>query len=153
MRGTRAIYDPTTSATLIINIDERYLSSIYSTALNREEGDMYIASADGKVVSASETDRVGTQSHFKPGTDLADGAYGSLDDEKAGRSMQVVYYKLHNGGWYLLKEIPLSQYADQILGVQRMLMLVFIVSVLAIFVASFFGFAKSLNRSINYPAK
>lgn len=145
MRGTRAIYDPTTSATLIINIDERYLSSIYSTALNREEGDMYIANADGKVVSASETDRVGTQSHFKPGTDLADGAYGSLDDEKAGRSMQVVYYKLHNGGWYLLKEIPLSQYADQILGVQRMLMLVFIVSVLAIFVASFFWLRKIIK--------
>ncbi|MEK3823406.1 cache domain-containing sensor histidine kinase [Paenibacillus sp. FSL K6-1558] len=145
MRGTRAIYDPNTSATLIFNIDERYLSSIYATALNREEGDMYIASADGMVVSASEADRVGTRSHFKPGEDLENGAYGSLDDEKAGRSMQVVYYKLHDGGWYLLKEIPLSQYADQILGVQRMLMLVFTISVLAIFIASYFWLRKIIK--------
>lgn len=145
MRGTRAIYDPNTSATLIFNIDERYLSSIYSTALNREEGDMYIASADGMVVSASEPDRVGTRSHFKPAGALENGAYGSLDDEKAGRSMQVVYYKLHDGGWYLLKEIPLSQYADQILGVQRMLMLVFTISVLAIFIASYFWLRKIIK--------
>ncbi|WP_342570037.1 sensor histidine kinase [Paenibacillus sp. FSL R5-0749] len=145
MRGTRAIYDPTTSATLIFNIDERYLSSIYATALNSEEGDMYIASADGTIISASEADRVGTQSHFIPGAELTDGAYGSLDDEKAGRSMQVVYYKLHDGGWYLLKEIPLSQYADQILGVQRMLVLVFTISVLAIFIASYFWLRKIIK--------
>ena len=89
MRGTRAIYDPTTSATLIINIDERYLSSIYSTALNSEEGDMYIANAEGTVLSASEADRVGTQSHLKPGVELADGAYGSLDDEKVDAACRL----------------------------------------------------------------
>ena len=59
--------------------------------------------------------------------------------------MQVVYYKLHDGGWYLLKEIPLSQYADQILGVQRMLVLVFTISVLAIFIASYFWLRKIIK--------
>lgn len=143
MRGTRAIYDPTTSATLIFNIDERYLASIYSTALNKEEGDMYVVDEKGVIVSASRPERVGTKSGFVPKG--AAGDYGSYDDKSDDRPMQIVYYRLQMGGWYLLKEIPLSQYSDQIYAVQRMLVFVFLLSVTVIFVVSFFWLRKIIK--------
>ncbi|WP_238652640.1 cache domain-containing sensor histidine kinase [Paenibacillus piscarius] len=144
MRGTRAIYDPTTSATLIFNIDERYLVSIYATALNKAEGDMYIVNGSGRIVSSSVPERIGTSSPFVP--DEQEGVqYGSFDGHSAGRSVQVVYYKLTDGGWYLLKEIPLSQYSEQIYGVQRMLVIVFILSVLVIFIVSYFWLRRIIK--------
>lgn len=144
MRGTKAIYDPNTSATLIFNIDERYLASVYATALNKEEGDMYIVDEAGRVVSASGPERVGSRSSFVPPRE-EEAVYGSYYGRSADRNVQIVYYRLHEAGWYLLKEIPLSQYSDQIYAVQRMLVAVFLLSVLVIFIVSYFWLRKIIK--------
>jgi len=144
MRGTRAIYDPLTSATLIFNIDERYLASIYATALDQEQGDMYIVDENGKIASASRPELVGTHSTFRPPAG-EEGGYGSYDDRTDDRSVQVVYYRMHEAGWYLLKEIPLSQYTDQIFVVQRMLVIVLLLSVAVIFIVSYFWLRKIIK--------
>lgn len=144
MRRTRAIYDPTTSATLIFNIDERYLASIYATALEQNDGDMYIVDEEGIIVSSSRPERIGTRSAYMP-SEQEPGAYGSHVGSLEERELQIVYYKLNNAGWLLMKEIPLNQYSDQIFSLQRMLVLVFLISVLFIFIISYFWLRKIIK--------
>lgn len=144
MRRTRAIYDPRTSATLIFNIDERYLASIYATALGEDDGDMYIVDGSGTVISSSRPERVGSASAFMP-AEQEPGSYGSRVGSQNSQELQIVYYKLNDAGWYMMKEIPLYQYSDQIFSVQRMLVLVFMISLVFIFIVSYFWLRKIIK--------
>lgn len=141
MRRTRAIHDPRMSATLIFNVDERYLASIYATELDRDEGDMYVVDDRGTIVSASRPEKIGTRGSFLP-TEHDPGTYGSY---VGGQDVQIVYYKLHGADWYVMKEIPLGQYSDQIFSVQRMLVVVFLSCVAIIFIVSFFWLRKIIK--------
>ncbi|MBB3111049.1 signal transduction histidine kinase [Paenibacillus phyllosphaerae] len=144
MRGTRAIYDPRISATLIFNIDERYLASIYATSLDANDGEMYIADGDGIILSGSSTARIGSPSLYMP--DPADGqTYGSRDMNKGNERVQVVYYKLQGTDWYVMKEIPLDVYSAQIYKVQRTIAVVFLLSLLVIFIISAFWLNKMVR--------
>ncbi|TLS53690.1 sensor histidine kinase [Paenibacillus antri] len=145
MRGTRAIFDPRISATLIFNIDERYLASIYSASLDANDGEMFIADADGRIVSASRQDRIGSMSPYMP-PDGADGpVYGSHDIVDGSDRVQIVYRKLQDTGWYLMKEIPLNVYSSQIYTVQRMIFLVFLLSLIVILIVSYFWLNKMIR--------
>lgn len=144
MRGTRAIYDPNTSATLIFNIDERYLASLYAASLKPDEGDMYIVDGSGMVLSSSRPEQVGTRAPFVPASSDP-GGYGSFDERSGGRDVQIVYYRMDATDWYLTKEIPLARYSEQIFAVQRLVAIVFLLSVLAIFVASYFWLRRMIR--------
>ncbi|HZG55600.1 sensor histidine kinase [Paenibacillus sp.] len=147
LRGTRAISDPRISATLIFNIDERYLASVYSASLDADDGEMYIADADGTILSASRPERIGTQGPALPdeGVSDAQSAYGSYDDFVDGERVQIVYFRLQDTGWYILREIPLDAFSAQIYAVQRMIVLVFLISLLAIFIVSYFWLNKMIR--------
>lgn len=144
MRRTRAIHDPRMSATLVFNVDERYLASLYATELDRDEGDMYVVDDSGTIVSASRPERIGTRGSFLP-SEHAPGAYGSYTGNRDDIDLQIVYYKLHDADWYVMKEIPLGQYSDQIFTVQRMLAVVFLSCVAVIFIVSFFWLRKIIK--------
>ncbi|WP_260411138.1 sensor histidine kinase [Cohnella xylanilytica] len=144
IRGVRAIYDPKTSATLIFNVDERYLASLYSADLDPSDGDMYIVDAQGNILSGSRPERIGTRSVFRPSEEQA-ADYGSIDDKAGNASYQLVYYKLQDAGWYAVKEIPLKLYSGQILAVQRILIAVFLCSILIMFAVSYFWLRKMIK--------
>jgi Predicted signal transduction protein with a C-terminal ATPase domain len=140
-RGVRPLYDSETSAVLVLVVDENYLSSIYSTALEAGEGDMYIVDERGIVISSSNEADVATSSPYFP---LVEGApdYGSFDNGKATSPMQTVYYKLEHTNWYMVKEIPLNQFSAQIYSLQVLLIVVFLISLIVIFVISYFWLMK-----------
>jgi len=142
LRGTRAIQDPRISATLIFNIDERYLASIYSASLSAKDGEMYIVDGRGTIISSSRPDRVGSLSPLVPERGEA---FGSYDDYNGDVPVQIVYYKLQTSGWYVMKEIPLNQYSAQIYAVQRIIVLVFLLSLLVILIVSYFWLNKMIR--------
>ncbi|MFD0673076.1 sensor histidine kinase [Cohnella sp. GCM10027633] len=142
MRTVRATLRPSAGGVLIFNIDERYLSTIYANDSEANSGDMYIVDGDGRVISAGRPERVGTDSPFMPDNGAS---YGSHDVTRDGSQVQLVYYKLQDSDWYLMKEVPLSQYSHQIYKVQRLLVLVFLVSVLMMFAISYFWLRKMLK--------
>jgi len=145
MRGTRAIYDPRISATLIFNIDERYLASIYSASLDANDGEMFIADADGVVLSASRPERIGSRSPYMPEGGAESAGYGSHDVYNGDQRVQIVYYKLQDTGWYMMREIPLNVYSEQIYAVQRMIVLVFLLSLFVILIVSYFWLNKMIR--------
>jgi len=141
LRGVRSVYEPRTSGTLIFNIDERYLASVYASDLKPEDGDMYIVDRDGVVVSGSSKGKIGTTSAFMPQREGA--SYGSRDEKS--RNVQLVYYKLQDAGWYIVKEVPLRLYTGQIYDMQRVVALFFIVSLLIMFALSYLWLRKIMK--------
>ncbi|MFC3802383.1 sensor histidine kinase [Cohnella sp. GCM10012308] len=142
LRGVRSIYEPRTSGTLIFNIDERYLASMYASDLRPVDGDMFIVDKDGVIVSSNNKEKIGKASPFVPQKEGAP-AYGSRDEK--GGSVQTVYYRLQDADWYILKEVPLGLYADQIYKMQRAVALFFIVSLLIMFALSYVWLRKIMN--------
>lgn len=142
IRGVRPLYESLTSVVLIFNVDELYLSTLYAIELKADTGHMYIVDDNGVIVSSSNKQQVGTQSDYFSFIKNADSfaEYGSFD--AVDESTQIVYYKLNDVNWYMLKEIPLAQFSDQIRSTQIMLVLVILVSLIVIFVISYFWLKK-----------
>ncbi|ANF97334.1 cache domain-containing sensor histidine kinase [Paenibacillus bovis] len=144
IRGVRALYDSQTSATLIFNMDEQYLASTYSASLDMAEGNMYIVNADGQIISGSSPDSVGQQSPYLPPAHET-AAFGSYDAVKNGDPIQIVYYKLQDSDWYMMREVPLGLFSQQIFSVQRIMLLVFGLSILVIFGVSYFSLRRMIR--------
>ncbi|MDF2925373.1 MAG: two-component sensor histidine kinase [Paenibacillaceae bacterium] len=143
-REVRPLFSPLSNAILILNVDEKYLSSIYATSLDASEGKMYIVDAQGVVISSSNQSDVGDVSRYYPFS--PEGAvYGSYDKGKAEDSVQVVYYRLNRTGWHMVKEIPLDQISNQIYSMQTLLVVVFLLSLIVIFVISYFWLKKMIH--------
>lgn len=144
IRGVRPLYEPNTNATVIFNLDEQYLASTYSAALNMAEGNMYIVNSSGVIVSGSSPAEVGQNSPYVPPSD-SDTSFGSYDAVKNGDPIQIVYYKLQDSDWYMMREVPLGLFSQQIFSVQRIMVIVFCLSILAIFGVSYFSLKKLIR--------
>lgn len=140
-RGVRPLYQSVTNAVLILNVDEKYLSSIYSTALQAEDGKMYIVNEKGIVISSSNPDDVGSISPYNPFINHA-GDYGSYDNGSTNSPVQVMYYRLNEANWYMMKEIPLNPLSVDIYSAQTLLVFVILASLLVMFVISYFWLKK-----------
>lgn len=143
-RGIRPLFESMTSAVLIMNVNERYLSSIYSASESAAEGNMYIVDERGVIISSSQPEDIGAQSVFNPfaaGTD----DYGSLELERDDASVQVVYYRLSDTNWYMIKEIPLGIYSEQIRSAQLFLGTVISSSLIAMLVITHFWLKRMVR--------
>ncbi|MEC0259599.1 sensor histidine kinase [Paenibacillus lautus] len=149
-RGVRPLYQSVTNAVLILNVDETYLSSIYSTALQAEDGKMYIVNEKGIVISSSNPDDVGTISPYNPFINDAED-YGSYDHGSTNSPVQVMYYRLNEANWYMMKEIPLNPLSVDIYSAQTLLVFVILVSLLVMFVISYF-WLKKMTRPLHILA-
>ncbi|WP_322905787.1 sensor histidine kinase [Paenibacillus sp. SGZ-1009] len=150
IRGVRALYEPNTNATLIFNLDEHYLASTYSASLDMAAGNTYIINAEGTIISGSSIDEVGQKSPYLPPPG-SDANFGSYDTVKNGDPIQIVYYKLQAGDWYMMREVPLGLFSQQIFSVQRIMVIVFCLSILVIFGVSYF-FLKRMIRPLKLLA-
>ncbi|MFD2745116.1 sensor histidine kinase [Paenibacillus yanchengensis] len=145
MRGVKPIYDQRKSATLIININERYLASVYSAAFDDNEGETYIVDDRGGVVSSGDGRLIGTVSPYYEQIQVA-GDFGSF--VPTGSAMQVVYYKLQGENWYIVKEIPLQLFSEDILSMQKMIVFVFFISMLLIYTVSL-AWLRKITKPLN----
>lgn len=149
-RGVKALYRPQTRAVLVLNVDEGYISSLYSTELEEGKGTMYIMDYQGRIISSSHKEDIGQRGPFSQ-EDMGQASYGSFDHHKAGAQVQTVYYKLEHLNGYLMKEIPLNLFSEQIYSVQTMLVFVFLLCLIVNFVVSYF-WLKRMTRPLTILA-
>ncbi|MFS0726789.1 cache domain-containing sensor histidine kinase [Paenibacillus sp. 1P07SE] len=142
-RAIRPLYAPITNGVLILNVDEKYLSSIYSASLDASEGKMYIVDEEGIIISSSKEGDIGSRSNYFPFIDDATN-YGSYGGDR-NDSVQVVYYRLNQADWYMVKEIPLDQFSSQIFSMQVLLVVIFLISLVVIFVISYFWLKRMVG--------
>ncbi|HEY5585736.1 MAG TPA: histidine kinase [Ruminiclostridium sp.] len=149
-RGLRPIYEPSRSATIVFNIDEKYLSSIYANSSSLRDGSMCIVDENGKVISGSNIKSIGKAYEMFSAIDIKKD-YGSFTSKNSGDPIQVVYYKLKSTGLYLVGEVPLQYFSGDIIILRKVIVIVLIMSFFAIFIVSFFWLRK-LTKPLNIIA-
>jgi two-component system sensor histidine kinase YesM len=124
------------SASLIFNVDERYIASIYANTGDIGAGKMSILDRSGRVISSSDTQSIGKVDAVAAQIDP--GKVSGSAILRSGLPAQVVYSKLTNTDWYLVGEIPLSFLTRDMAVLQRVSLFVFLASLLVIFVVTYF---------------
>ena len=150
-REIKPVAQPDRSASLIFNVDERYIASIYAGTRDESAGTLSILDLSGKVVSSSDGSNVGAVNpvigRIEPGSQS-----GSFSMEGGGVPTQVVYSRLSNTDWYLVGEMPLSFLTRDMMILERVTLFVFLGSILVIFLVSYF-WLKKIMRPLNVLAR
>ncbi len=116
---------------LVLSIKEEYISSIYSKAETLNEGESYILNAEGIIVSSNEKNRIGQSYKLFDFIDFSK-EYGSFSTEKEKIPVQGFYYKLWDTDWYIVTEVNVEVYLADIISMQRILLIIFVLIILSI---------------------
>ncbi|MCD9023245.1 cache domain-containing sensor histidine kinase [Cohnella silvisoli] len=144
VRGVKPIYDTRKSAILIFNIAERNFASAYSATVDSKEGNMYIINDKGEIISSSDGNNIGDISPAASNIHK-EANFGSYVSKETNGQVQIVYYKLKNTNWHIVREIPLAIYSGQLFSMQKIIVIIFSFSMLFIFMASFYWLRKVME--------
>lgn len=143
-RSIKPISQPQRKATLVFNISESYISSIYSKTTDDLLGDIFIINKEGIIVSSRNEEEIGQLSSIHTMLNL-DNREGSLTYEKNNDAMQLVYYNLEGTDWFLVGEMPLELAMEDITTLRNIIFIILLISMLTIFFVSYFLINKSLH--------
>lgn len=150
-REIKPTLQPNRSASLIFNVDERYIASIYANISDPGTEKISILDGSGKVISSSDEKAVGGANPLY-GRIPAGSESGSFTLQGGSVPTQVVYSKLSNTQWYLVGEIPLSYLTQDMVVLQRIAVFVFLSSIVLIFLVSFF-WLKNITKPLSALAR
>lgn len=120
---------------LVLNIDESRLCDTYSSFAAPGADVMYIMDEKGTVVSSVDKKAIGTKGPFvpDPGAD-----FKSFDMSFGGKSELVVYYRISDTDWYIVRETPLGVFANDVIVLRNVMVFVLVISILLIVGASLY---------------
>lgn len=139
-RAVKSVTQSTSSATLIINIHEKSLLSLYNNLTKNFSGELYISDQNGQIISHADQAHIGTISTN----------YASIQSEKTYGSFrlndkQIIYLKLGDTGWTLIKEIPIAEFVKDILNLKSIIIWILLISLLVTFFMSSFWIRKIMR--------
>ncbi|MBP1991467.1 cache domain-containing sensor histidine kinase [Paenibacillus eucommiae] len=127
-RYVKVLNNEDRSGILVFNIKEKELASVYQDLSDSEEMRTYIVDQEGTIISALNKADLGQQGE----TINSEGdAYGSFS-QWGEKPQQVVYYRLPSNNWMLIKEIPMVLFNKDVMKLQQILLIVFVISLLLI---------------------
>lgn len=134
------------SASLIVCIEEERIGGFYQYLSDYKKNKITMIDGDGSIVSATDKKEIGTQL-FVPLENFA-GDDGSFEYKIAGERMQLVYHRLKNTGWILVNRIPVDEYIQDILKLQKAFVWVFLAGVILAIIVS-----EMMMRRVTKPLK
>ncbi len=129
-RGVNYIGSQT--ATVVININEKFFTSIYANAVIDTENSRYIIDGGGRIISHTDQSKINQKSVLYSQINNRE-PFGNLISERTSRQVQVIYYRLQDVDWTMMDEIPLSILYSDINKLRRTLLLMFFISTAAAF--------------------
>jgi two-component system sensor histidine kinase YesM len=125
-------------AELVVNVNERYLNSIYGGLQSSPDGSISIVdSLDGKVISSTHEDSIGETYLFDKQI-TRENESGSFSATRNDTREEVIYYRMSETGWLLINEVPTALYLKDIVDIQQFIAGIFVLSLILIVVLSTF---------------
>jgi sensor histidine kinase YesM len=123
-KGIKSFYESKQSATLVINIDESRLRSIFGRMPGGTSGSMYIVDKNGFVISGSVETQIGVKSDDVP--PLSNRSHsGSTVVMRGNMKTQLIYSNLMQNGWTLVRESPMQYISSSIEVLQKVILISF----------------------------
>lgn len=146
VRYARAVSNPNKIGFIVFNINEKYLLSLYG-AINDKASNTYITDNTGRIISSNDSGKIGNSSEIYELIDKKD-RYGSITLHEGKNQSQLIYYKLSDIDWYILREVPLKIDSYYARSLQTTFLLILFLSIFVIFIVSFF-WLKKITEPLN----
>jgi len=148
IRPVKSINQRSYTGALIVNIDDNAIVPLYNNDLAAStERQVYICDrSTGKILSHRDKSRLGEECpHLR---DLAgSGQYGS----KEIQNKQVIFYRMDDKGWILIKEVPISEFIRDVLVLRSKIVWIALFSLVTAFVLSYLwirNFSKPIQEIV-----
>jgi len=128
LMGAKAIGSSRLNAVLAVNVNERYVHSLYGDLRSEGNGSLHIMDSEGTVISSTMENSIGSPYLFRERI-AKGGDFGSFAETRDNAREQVLYYRMEENGWILADEVPLALYSKDTVAIQRFAALVFVLSV------------------------
>lgn len=146
IRGIKALNGKEQSGTLVLNVSERELASVFGTLYSTPETRIYMIDREGTVISDRDKEMLGKTSPYA--RDIPPGRqYGSFTSEADGAEKQVVYYAVADTGWTLMKEIPFQEFLRDTRTIQWSVIALIVISGLVSFILAYYVIS-AVTRSL-----
>lgn len=129
VRHIRLLQNEARSGILVFNIKEKELASVYQDLSDSADMRTYIVDRDERIISALDKRDLGQKSESEASRE--GNAYGSYS-QGGEKSRQIVYYRLPDNDWMLIKEIPMKLFNQDVMSLQKIVLIVFVLSLLLI---------------------
>jgi len=130
-RAVKSLYQSLPSATLMINIREDKLFSLYNNLKSKLNGQIYICDGSGRVISHVNKSLLGDSSEVcaEIPTNSPSGSIKKKDE-------QIVYYQVSGSDWTMVKEVPIVEFIEDIFNLRFQMLWIFGVTFAAALIAS-----------------
>ena len=146
-RALKAYYQNNQSATLIINIDEMKLSSMYNYIAGTSGNSMYLIDKRGIVISHADRTRIGSNCPWFGDIDAGTNR-GSLNYKSSMTENRIIYYRMENSDWVFVNEIPVNEFIKDILTLNTIVLIIYAISLIVAFFSSLYWIQK-ITRPLN----
>ncbi len=116
-------------ATLVINVNEQYFTSIYNNSSRGIYNNMYVIDDKGIVISNKDSRGIGQKCSGFYDMDRGK-SNGSFTSGKEQDGKQVIYHSLEDTGWTMVTEIPMGVYAKDILALRKIFIVLFVFGII-----------------------
>ncbi|WP_164545731.1 sensor histidine kinase [Paenibacillus albus] len=140
--GARTLLEAKLSAVIVFNIDERELRSTYSKFISSPDDYMYVIDTSGSIISSTRTDDLGKKAAFTPKAGVD---FSSYTVTEGNTKKRVVYYRLQDNGWYVIREFPNKLLQSDVLVLQKIVIFIFVSSLILIAIVSLFSMRRITN--------
>jgi len=146
-RALRWINASKQSATLVLNINGDFLSSIYKYISKYKNSSMYIIDGNGNIISNNDTALVGKFSEISKDMHLKK-ISGSFTTKINNINKQIIFYHLKKFNWTFIQEIPVNDYIRDIMILRNKVILILLVSFFSVIILT-----NLLMNKITKPLK
>lgn len=130
-RAVKSLFQSLPSATLVINIREDKLFSLYNNLKSKLNGQIYICNGANQIISHTNKNLLGAPSEACAAIP-ADTANGSIKMNNE----QIVYFQVNASDWTMVKEVPINEFVEDIFNLRFQMLWILVVSFAAAFIAS-----------------
>ncbi|MCU6711361.1 sensor histidine kinase [Paenibacillus sp. J5C_2022] len=130
-RAIKSLYQSLPSATLMINIKEEKLFSLYNNNNSPGRAKLYMCDISGQIISHSDKSLLGTKNGVCGLTSVAMESGSFKHNEE-----QIVHYPLADTDWTMIQAVPVREYIVDLFKLRYQLIWILVVSLIAALVIS-----------------
>jgi len=137
MRGVKAVSRMTQAGTLVVNIKQQALAATYNKLAGEPGSEIFIYDAEGTIISDTDGTRLG-QGVDAELLGVIDRPFGSFTNG----DRQVIYYRLGETGWTVVKLVPISEFVKDIWQLRYTMVGILTVMLIAALTISYYWIRK-----------
>lgn len=137
MRSVKSITRMTQAGTLVVNIDQQVLADTYNKLAGEPGSEIFIYDEQGRIISDTDVTRLGQAvpaELLKP----IDRPFGSFTNG----DKQVIYYRLGETGWTVIKMLPISEFVKDIWQLRNTMIGILTTTLIAALLISYYWIRK-----------